>query len=83
MDNQELVKKCCVWQTDNIKSDTLAKRGKEKLEKIGLASIWRNEYEYNNNSAMYRVVKGTCNDIEKQNLFRCCLKIFRLCFTKK
>jgi hypothetical protein len=30
---------------------------------------WLNKYEYNNNNAMYRVVKGRCNDIEKQNLF--------------
>jgi hypothetical protein len=39
------------------------------IEKIGLASVWQNQYEHNNNSAMYRAVKGRCNDIEKQNLF--------------
>jgi hypothetical protein len=68
MANQELVKKCYDWQKDNIKSDSWAKRVKEELEKIGLASIWQNQYEYNN-SAMYRVVKGRCDDIERQNLF--------------
>jgi hypothetical protein len=41
---------------------------KEELEKFGLASIWKNQYEYNN-SAIYRVVKGRCNDIENQKLF--------------
>jgi hypothetical protein len=41
---------------------------KEELEKIRLASIRQNQYEYNN-SAIYRVVKGRCNDIERQNLF--------------
>jgi hypothetical protein len=67
MANQELVKKCYDWQKDNIKSDSWAKRVKEQLEKIGLASIWQNQYEHNN-SAMYGVVKGRCDDIEKQNL---------------
>jgi hypothetical protein len=41
---------------------------KEKFEKTGLASIWQNQYEHNN-SAMYRMVKGRCDDIERQNLF--------------
>jgi hypothetical protein len=68
MDNQELVKKCYDWQKDNIKSDSWAKIVKEELEETGLASIWQSQYEYNN-SAIYRVVKGRCNDIEKQNLF--------------
>jgi hypothetical protein len=63
------VKKYYDWQKDNIKSDGWAKRVKEELEKIGLASIWQNKYEYNNSSAIDRVVKGRCNDIEKQNLF--------------
>jgi hypothetical protein len=65
MDNQELIKKCCVWQKDNIKSDCWAKRVKEELENIGLASVWQNQYEYNNNSAIYRVVKGRCNNTKK------------------
>jgi hypothetical protein len=69
MDSQELVKKYYDWQKDNIKSDGWAKRVKEELEKFGLASIWQNKYEYNNSSAIDRVVKGRCNDIEKQNLF--------------
>jgi hypothetical protein len=50
MDNQELVKKCYDWQKDNIKSDSWAKRVKEELEKIILASIWQNQYEYNNSA---------------------------------
>jgi hypothetical protein len=41
---------------------------KEELEKIRLGSVWQNQYEYNN-SVIYRVVKGRCDDIEKQNLF--------------
>jgi hypothetical protein len=69
VDNQELVKKCYDWQKDNIKSDSWAKRVKGELEKIGLASIWQNQYEHNNNSAIYRVVKGRCDDIERQNVF--------------
>jgi hypothetical protein len=50
MDNQELVKKCCDWQKDNIKSDSWAKRVKEELEKIILASVWQNQYKYNNSA---------------------------------
>jgi hypothetical protein len=70
MDNQELVKKCYDWQKDNTKSDSCAKRVEEELEKIGLAPIWQNQYEYNNNdSVIHRVVKGRCNDIKKQNVF--------------
>jgi hypothetical protein len=45
MDNQELVKKCYDWQKDNIKSDSWAKRVKEELENIGLASVWQNQYK--------------------------------------
>jgi hypothetical protein len=41
---------------------------KEDLEKVGLASVWQNQYEHNN-SAMCRVVKGRCDDIEKQYQF--------------
>jgi hypothetical protein len=41
---------------------------KDELEKNDLASIWQNQYEHNN-SVMYRVVKGRCDDIERQNLF--------------
>jgi hypothetical protein len=67
MDNQELVKKCYDWQKDNMKSDSWAKRVKEEREKTGLASVWQNQYEHNNN-AIYRVVKGRCDDTE-QNLF--------------
>jgi hypothetical protein len=52
VDNQELVKKCSDWQKDNIKSDSWAKGVKEELEKIGLASMWQNQYEYNNSSAI-------------------------------
>jgi hypothetical protein len=37
---------------------------KEELEKIGLASIWQNQYEYNN-GAIYRVVKGRSNNTGK------------------
>jgi hypothetical protein len=75
MDNQESVKKCYDWQKDNIKSDSWAKIVKEELEKIDLASIWQNQNEHNN-SAMYRMVKGRCDDIERLNLFsRLCEKI--------
>jgi hypothetical protein len=75
MANQELVKEWYGWQKDNIKSDSWAKRVKEELKKIGLASVWQNQYEHNN-SAMYRVLKGRYNDIERQNLFsRLCEKI--------
>jgi hypothetical protein len=55
MDNQELVKKCCDGQK-NIQSDSWAKRVKEELKKIGLASVWQNQYEHNN-SAIYRVIE--------------------------
>jgi hypothetical protein len=82
MANQELVKKCYDWQKDNIKSDSWAKRVKEELEKIGLASFWQNQYEHNN-SVMCRVVKGRCDDIKRQNLFLRLSEIFRLCFTRK
>jgi hypothetical protein len=41
---------------------------KEELERNGLASVWQNQYEHNN-SAMYRAVKGRCDDIEKLSLF--------------
>jgi hypothetical protein len=68
MANQELVKKCYDWQKDNIKSDSWAKRVEEELETIGVASVWQNQYEHNN-SAVYRVVKRRCDDIERQNLF--------------
>jgi hypothetical protein len=80
MDNQELVKKCYDWQKDNIKSDSWAKRVKE--ENTGLASIWQNQYEHNN-SAIYRVVKGRCNDIERQNLFSRLSGNISLVFTRK
>jgi hypothetical protein len=68
MANEELVKKCYDWQKDHIKSDSWAKRVKDELNRSGLSSIWQNHYEHNN-SAMYRVVKGRSDDIERQNLF--------------
>jgi hypothetical protein len=45
-----------------------SERGNGKNWSVGLASIWQNQYEHNN-SAVYRVVEGRCNDIERQNLF--------------
>jgi hypothetical protein len=46
----------------------LGEKSERGMKKIGLASIWQNQYEHNN-SAMYRVVKGRCDDIKKSEFF--------------
>jgi hypothetical protein len=61
MDCHEVVKKCYVWQRDNIKFESWSKRVKEELEEIDLAFIWPNQGE-NYNNTIYRVVKEGCND---------------------
>jgi hypothetical protein len=41
---------------------------KEELESIGLAYIWHSQQEWDT-GRLRRIIKGSCNDIGRQNLF--------------
>jgi hypothetical protein len=67
MDSLEIVRSCYKWQINNLKVDGWENKLKEELEKIGLAYIWQSQSEINVN--ICKIIRETCNDIERQNIF--------------
>jgi hypothetical protein len=51
-----------------MRFESWAKKMKEELESIGLAYIWHSQQEWDT-SRLRRIIRGRCNDIERQNLF--------------
>jgi hypothetical protein len=51
-----------------MRFESWAKQMKVELESIGLAYIWHSQQEWDT-SRLRRIIRGRCNDIERQNLF--------------
>jgi hypothetical protein len=51
-----------------MRFESWAKKVKEELESIGLAYIWHSQQLWGT-SRLRRIIRGWCNDIERQNLF--------------
>jgi hypothetical protein len=74
MDIQDPVRQCYEWQKGNVRFESWTKKMKGESESTGLAYIWHSQQEWDT-SRMRRIIRGRCNDTERQNLFRLCLKI--------
>jgi hypothetical protein len=51
-----------------MRFESWTKKMKEELESIGLAYIWNCQQEWDIRR-LRRIIRGKCNDIERQNLF--------------
>jgi hypothetical protein len=51
----------------NMRFESCAKRMIEELESVGLVYIWNSQQEWDT-SRLRRIIRGRCNDIERQNL---------------
>jgi hypothetical protein len=72
----------CIVVSSNIEVKSWAMELKDELYSIGLAFVWRRQNECNLGD-MTRILKETCNDIERQNfltkfLEKSSLKMYRV-----
>jgi hypothetical protein len=65
---QDPVRHCYEWQKGNTRFESWTKKMKEESESLGLAYIWHSQQEWGT-SRLRRIIRGRCNDIERQNLF--------------
>jgi hypothetical protein len=68
MDSEETARVCYEWRLNNPKVHGWARKLKEELGKIGLAYVWQSQLGSNGN--ICNTIRETCNDIERQNIFR-------------
>jgi hypothetical protein len=68
MDIQDLFRQCYERQKGNMRFESWMNKMKEELESIGLAYVWHSQQEWDT-SRLRRIIRGRCNDIERQHLF--------------
>jgi hypothetical protein len=67
LEMEEPIKQLCEWQKCNMGVKSWAMGLKEELHNNGLALVWKQQQECNLRE-MLRLVKESCNDIERQNI---------------